>query len=171
MSPVSTGMADNLWVGKPATLANSASYAQGMEMSTSWSEVKLWAREVLLVWLIPLVDKTCGWQKLCEHLLTCAIPECLRDKQLIIKCYINWFTYFANDFYRPDAPTDVLPKASKHKHHRVHSCVATAGSLVWIRTKCDPHKIKTLKLSRWKVYRSLLHIWLELLHQIWDALN
>jgi len=34
----------------------------------------------------------CGWQvKLCDPLLTHAIPECLREEELIIKRYANKF--------------------------------------------------------------------------------
>jgi len=41
------------------------------------------------VWLVPLADKR-GWQvKLLDPSLTCAIPECLRDEQLIMKCCKN----------------------------------------------------------------------------------
>ena len=42
------------------------------------------------VWLTALVDKPveCGWQvKLCDPLLTHAIPGRLRDEQLIINRY------------------------------------------------------------------------------------
>ena len=42
------------------------------------------------VWFIPLVDKCVDIQvKLCDPLLTCAIPDCFRDEFLMIKRYTN----------------------------------------------------------------------------------
>jgi len=54
-------------------------FSAGREMSTSQSAVMLCGWEAKAGWLIPVVDKTCGWQvKLCDPSLTRAVHELSR---------------------------------------------------------------------------------------------
>ena len=86
------GRADNLGM-QSATQTNSASYLRGTGNEyrpQCCDALRLGSKGKMAhsIW-----GYACGWQvKLCDPLLTRAIPERFRDEFLMIKCYTNLFT-------------------------------------------------------------------------------